>query len=119
MTLAQPRTASIVGRGGHHLLDGRHEHLAHLAKACPLDEAAGERRQEDPHAGVFTQVNVTVAGFGPAKIVTELANGARAPFTAGTRLEVPMSSRKIKMKHDHARRAPGSETGSPGSICIW
>ena len=68
--------------------------------------------------GVFTQVKVTVEGFSPVKIVTELASGAKASWTAGSRFDVPMSSTKMKMKHDQARSAPATVTASPASTSM-
>ena len=69
--------------------------------------------------GVLIQENVSVPGFSPQYTCTWLANGASAACTVGTRLEVPSSSTKIRMKHDQAESADLTVSCSPASIFIW
>lgn len=47
------------------------------------------------------------------------ANRAKNTLTAGASLEVPISSAKMRMKHDQARRARLGQTFSPACTCIW
>ena len=68
--------------------------------------------------GVLIHVNVTVEGSEPEKIVTELENWASHAFRDGTSFEVASSSTKIKIKHDHARRAPAKVAFSVDAISM-
>ena len=66
--------------------------------------------------GVLIHENVSVPGFSPQYTCTWLANGASAACTAGTRLDVPSSNTKIRMKHDQAESADLTVSFSPASI---